>query len=726
MNFSNDDDKRRAKRADAGGGEPSRGGGSRGPEIARSLRKHETAVLNRWYETQFDAQRLRHFQIAGADRMTRSTASREFLIPLFRLLLAYIKTGECRFRDVYLNERLRYAPHREDPAIRKAFFEEVIPPDECAILDIIELELRDSVREVLLDLHATLLAGPGGAPVNLLAVGDCLMTELRAFLLARCREEGIHLDMRELYFSASAGNGISTQDITRYLQSNRMDVIALSFLTYQGLPLYPALLREAENLSASEADNRVTVIVKAIRQFVTDLREFTDAPFLLHNASGLPLSRWRKHLPLLPPLSARSQVLLELLNTAIQDLAQHTPNVILVDEHAIAVDRGHRNSARPIIPRKIAAGAHFHPSHFGQYLAETYTDILRSFRDLRKAKVLFLDFDGTLWDGLMAEGSVNQYHDRQQLLRRLKDGGMLLVAISKNNSSVLRWSEMTLQPTDFALMKVNWNPKVQSIREAADVLDLGLDSFVFIDDNPAERELVRTQVPAVCVLDAHDPYTWHSMERLLCFPNTRETEEARVRTEIYRTQAARREALVHAVDYPAMMASLEMTVRFGKASTAELARVSELIQRTNQFNTTTIRYTKAELRALLHDPLHALYFADVSDKFGNLGIVAIVIVERHDGEVIFDSVVMSCRAMGFGLEQLMLCLVMHSEAAVRYVGRFIPTDRNSPAATLYAEAGFRQTSETQWTIDAGADLPEGPSWFSVDYVDGRRTAGRTQ
>lgn len=725
MNLSDDDNKHRAERAGAGSGEHSPDVVSRGPEIARSLRKHEAAVRNRWYETQFDAQRLRHFQIAGADRMTPSTASKEFLTPLFRLLLAYIETGERRYRDVYLNERLRYAPHREDPAIRKAFFEEVIPPDEGAILDATDSEFRDRVRKLLLDLHATLLAGPGGQPVNLLAVGDCLMTELRAFLIARCREEGIHLDMRELYFSASAGKGISTEEITRYLQSNRMDVIALSFLTYQGLPLYPALLREAGNLSASEVDNRVTVIVKAIRQFITDLREFTDAPFLLHNACGLPLTRWRKYLPVLSPLSRRSHTLLELLNSAIRDLAQNTPNVILVDEHAVAMNHGYRNSATPIIPRKIAAGAHFHPSHFGQYLADIYTDVLRSFRDLRKAKVLFLDFDGTLWDGVMAEGSVNQYQDRQQLLRRLKDGGMLLVATSKNNPSSLRWSEITLQPADFALMKISWNPKVQSIREAADVLDLGLDSFVFIDDNPAERELVRTQIPAVCVLDALDPYTWHSMERLLCFPNIRETEEAKVRTEIYRTQAARREALVRAVDYPAMMASLEMAVRFGKASTGELARVSELIQRTNQFNTTTIRYTKAELRSLLKDPLHAVYFADVSDKFGNLGIVAVIIVERRDDEVIFDSFVMSCRAMGLGLEQLMLRLVMSSEAAVRYVGRFIPTDRNSPAATLYTEAGFRQTSEAEWTMDAVADLPEGPSWFSVDYVDGRIAARST-
>jgi FkbH-like protein len=691
-------------------------------EVARSLRKHEARILSQWYESQFAPPRLRHFQVAGAERMTREAAAKEFLTPLLRLLLAFVETGQDRFRDVYLIERLRYAPHRADPAILRAFFEEVIPPDERAILELVSTEVRDRVQKLLHDLHAALLADPGGDAVNLLAIGDCLMWELRAFLIAGCRSAGIHLDMREMYFSARAGKGISTQDVTLFLQSNRMDVVALSFLTYEGLPLYPALLREVEDLSASEVDSRVTAIIKTMREFITDLRQFTDAPFLLHNASGLPLTRWRKHLPLLPPVSRRKREVLGLLNRAIRDLADHTSKVVLIDEQAIASARGYRNSARAVIPRKIARGSHFHPAQFGNYLAEAYSDILKSFRDLRKAKVLLLDFDGTLWDGVMAEGRVNQHHDRQKLLRRLKEGGILLVAASKNNPSNLRWSEMTLQPGDFALMKINWNPKVQSIREAADMLDLGVDSFVFIDDNPAERDLVRTRIPGVCVLDAHDPYTWRSIERLLSFPNTRETEEARARTEIYRTQAARREALVHAVDYPAMMASLGMKVRFGRASVRELGRLSELIQRTNQFNTTTIRYSKAELQALLHDPGHGVYFGDVSDKFGNLGIVVVVIVERHGSEVIFDSFVMSCRAMGFGLEQLMLRLVMDSEGASRYVGRFIPTDRNSPASVLYSDAGFLQTNDTEWTLDASAVLPEVPSWFVIERGDMRRAS----
>ena len=671
-------------------------------------------------------ERLRHFRVAAADRLPREAAVKEFLTPLFRLLLAFFETGQSRFRDVYLNERLRYAPHQSDPAIRRAFFGEVIPLDESAILDVLarkSVTVHNGCSGIFMS-HSLLSQGRCREPAGNWGLPH---DRVESFFTPLCQTAGINLEMRDLYFSAVARIGISTQDVIRFLRSNRMDLIALSFLTYQGLPLYSALLREAESLTSSEIEQRVTTIVKAMREFMTDLREFTDAPFLLHNASGLPLSRWRKHLRFLPAISKSTRRVVELLNRSIRDLADHTTNVVLVDEQAIASQRGYRNCVRAVIPAKIARDSHFHTAYFGNYLAETYSDIVRSFRDLRKAKVLLVDFDGTLWEGLMAEGAVSQHRDRQELLRRLKEAGILLVAASKNNPSNLRWNEMTLQPSDFALMKINWNPKVQSIREAADVLDLGVDSFVFIDDNPAERELVRSQIPAVCVLDAQDPSTWCSLERLLCFPNTRQTEEARARTEMYRTQAARREALVHAFDYPAMMASLGMTARFGQASVRELDRVSELIQRTNQFNTTTIRYSKAELQGLLQSPNHAIYFADVSDKFGNLGVVAVVIVERRDNDVIFDSFVMSCRAMGFGLEHLMLRLVMDSEKeASRFLGRFIPTDRNSPASNLYAEAGFLQIADREWIMDADAVWPEVPSWFSIEQMGRPLAASRTQ
>jgi len=333
---------------------------------------------------------------------------------------------------------------------------------------------------------------------------------------------------------------------------------------------------------------------------------------------------------------------------------------------------------------------------------------------MRKAKVLLVDCDNTLWRGVMAEGDVEHFHDRQQLLRRLREGGMLLVALSKNEASNIRWQEMTLQPSDFVLHKFNWDLKVRSAEQAARELDLGLDSFVFIDDNPVELELMRTQLPKVRALDANDPFTWRACERLLAFPNTRDTAEARARTELYRQQASRREAMARGFDYESMMRGLDLEVEFGRATSSDLTRLSELVQRTNQFNTTTIRYRREQLAALLGSDEHRVYVASMRDKFGDVGLVVSVIVRDTPEERVIDSFVMSCRAMGFELERLVMSLVLDAEGGTKpIVGRFVPSDRNAPAMHLYSSNGFSKRGEHEWLLAPAAPRTAAPTWFGV-------------
>lgn len=685
--------------------------------VARAIRALESdrrEIIAAWYRTQFAPDLLRRYGVAGAEDQPRESLERSFLEPLLLLLIACLRTGAGRFRDVYRDERLRYAPHQATPAVRTAYFREILPADEEVLLRPLEgnPEAAATLRSFLDELHAPLMETQGGDRIHLLAVGDCLLNELRVFLPGRCRPAGIDLDIRCLYFSALVGRGLTTEQVLGYLERQAPDLIAFSFLSYEGLPPYPALLRQADHLDAEELDTRVTALTATIRQFLADLRERTDVPFLVHNASGLPLTRLRNHLLLLTPLSGGRRRVVAALNRALAEIVAHTPNTLLIDEAAVARGRGLRRCARPVVPSSTAREAFFHTSRFGEFLAEPYAEVLRSYRDLRKAKVLLVDFDNTLWDGVMADGPVRHDLQAQRLLRELKDAGMLLVALSKNDPGNIRWDEMMLVPSDFVLQKISWNLKAQSIEEAAQALDLGLDSFVLIDDNPAERELVRSQLPAVRVLDAGDPFTWQSLERLLAFPNTRATEEAKARTDMYRAQALRHEARSHEYDYPALMASLELEARFGPATSRDLDRVGELVQRTNQFNTTTIRHTRQQLQQFLASPDHGVYVTELSDKFGKLGLVAVVIVRREAAAVIFDSFVMSCRAMGFGLECLMLRLTMDAEGDGRqYVGRFIPTDRNTPAAGLFPENGFVATDTGNFTLDAAAPRPPLPEWI---------------
>jgi FkbH-like protein len=470
------------------------------------------------------------------------------------------------------------------------------------------------------------------------------------------------------------------------------------------------LLREADRLTPEEIDQRATAIVGLMRRFLGELREYTDVPFLVHNASGLPLARARRLLPLLAPLSRGRRQVVEALNAAIAQIVENTPHALLIDEMAVAQAQGHREAAKPAVQH--ARNAQFHTARFGQGLAMTYADTLASMHRMRRTKVIAVDFDNTLWHGVMADGDVVHHGDRQQLLRKAKEGGILLVAVSKNDPKNVRWEEMRLQPEDFVLHKIGWGLKVESIAAAARELDLGLDSFAFVDDNDAECEFVRTQLPAVQVWNSNDAFTWRSFERLLRLPNVTPTAEARNRTELYRQQAMRKEALSTSFDYPEMMASLALAVEFRRMMARDLDRVTELVQRTNQFNTTTKRYSRQELQGFAQSDRHRVYVASLADKFGTLGLVLVAIVELRDDEAVIDSFIMSCRAMGFQLEQTALRLMVGSEADRRWRGLFVASDRNTPASTLYSDCGFA-ASDGDWVLTDPSRLPDVPRWFTV-------------
>ena len=685
--------------------------------VAKTLRGARDEIVSAWHRSQFDASFLDRYGVAGAAELSPDAAIRSFIDPLFRLLVEYAATGEARFREVYLDERLRYAPHLAEPEVRRAFFSELLAEDERAVLASTRASASQhaALRALLGEIHAPLLASLAGAKtIRLVAVGDCLMADIRSFLTARARAADIHLDVRTLYFSTVADRSLSTDSVMRFIEQNPTDLIALSFLTFSALPLYPALLRAADRSDRAECEASMAGLLSVMQRSLEHLRQHTDAPFLLHNASGLPLTPWRERLPMPPIASGRRRMLAE-LNARIGELAGSIRNTIVIDEARVAREKGVRECARTALPASITRHAFFHTNRLGEHLAPEYDDVVRSFAQLRRAKVLVVDLDNTLWNGVMAEGPVTHFVERQKLLKQLKNAGMLLAVASKNDPASIRWNELSLSPEDFVLLKINWGLKVESVRQAAQELDLGLDSFVFIDDNPVERDLMTRELPKVRTLDATDPTTWRWVERLLVFPNTRDTDEARTRTELYKQQVSRREEMSKGFDYGAMMHSLGLEVEFGRARASDLARLAELVQRTNQFNTTTIRYTREQLSSLLKRDDHRVYVGSLRDKFGDLGLVASAIVRDGPGERIIESFVMSCRAMGFQLELLVLRLVLTTEGRTQpVVGRFVPTDRNAPAAELFSSQHFLSRGPTEWVLATDAMLPEAPDWFSIE------------
>ena len=680
--------------------------------LAVALERGKTEFVTACYENQFAADLLQRFPNPYASEASRDEVERWFLAPLLDVLIHYARTGDPDYRHMYLSERRRYAPHRHGSQELRAYFAAVLPFEERLFTRPLDRS-ADAAIQWLQTLHAPLVSPAQGPELRLLAIGDCLLNEIQTFLLPLAVDAGTDLDIRYYYFSGLLGANIEQDGIAGTIKSGGVDLIAASYLTYEGIPLYRSLLESADRASPEDMQALVRGIMGFMSSHLAQVRELTDAPILLHNASGLPLTRWRMHVPLLPALSRGRRTAIGLLNAEIRKLSDEVSNCFLIDEYGITREHGLRDCARSILPPRIQKHAQFHPAVIGKHLADAYLDVMRDILILRKTKLLLVDFDNTLWHGVMADGPVEHFGARQQLLKRLSQQGIVLAALSKNDPANIRWEEMQLAAEDFVSLKINWNLKPNSIREIAAELSLGLDSFVLVDDNPVERELVRVELPSVQTLDATEEGTWRALERLFRMPNTRETSEARARTQMYREQAKRAQAVTDGSDYPSLMRALDLRGRIGLAKRSDLDRAAELVQRTNQFNTTTIRYSRGQLEEVMASPDGDLFVGELSDKFGDLGVVIAAVVKRTGDGAVIENFVMSCRAMGFGMEHATLAEIIAKQDGRRIIGRFVPSSRNQPASNFFAGAGFKQETENgEWMLEG--ELAAGAPWIRIE------------
>lgn len=627
--------------------------------------------------------------------------AKRYIRPLLKLLAKFFKTRDDTFLFMYLDERLRYSPHRLPRKEREVFFQGLLYC-ECEVLA--SLGMPEEVLAEYRNVNFNLIQSEVEREISILAVGDCLLNEVRVFLPHLMKDKSV--DMRCIYFSANQSSKLDLGEIKKYLASFKVDLITFSFLSYEALPGYSRLLLNASSMDKGELIRQASQLIKIVKESLMELREFCATTFLLHGVSGLPLDRIRKHMPLVKPLDNDQEFLVSYLNEGIRKVSEELENCIFLDEKKVAESVGYRRVSKEIVPQSRYGGM-FHTTWFGKYLAEkVYAPVVDAYANLENCKLLLVDFDNTLWNGVMADGEVLHYHERQGLLKRLKESGILLVAVSKNSPENIRWDEMTLSQDDFALLKISWNTKVQSVKEIAETLNLGTNSFVLIDDSLQERSLMKEEFPEVVCLDSLEEDTWVYLEQMLEFPNTQNTEEAKKRTQMYQDQAARKKEMEAEVDYPSMMRSLRLWYKFEGVSDKQVGRVLELISRTNQFNTTTRRYTKNHLDEMMKSKHFTLLYGELGDKFGSHGLVAVLILEeqRRDNRLclVVDSFIMSCRAMGFSFEYQLLSEIEDlavQMGAQTLIGKFIPTDRNSPCSTIFENAGFSRIDEVEWELD---------------------------
>lgn len=365
-----------------------------------------------------------------------------------------------------------------------------------------------------------------------------------------------------------------------------------------------------------------------------------------------------------------------------------------------------------------------HPRAAEMY-GEQVARLVAAGRGLSK-KCLVLDLDNTLWGGVIGDegvegialgqgsGQGEAFVEFQRYCKGLSARGVLLAVCSKNDEANAmapfeRHPEMVLRSGDILCFVANWDDKAENLRGIAETLNIGLDSLVFVDDNPAERELIRRELPMVAVPEMPgDPAGFAG--RLAAagyFEGLKTTEEDRVRCEQYKANAERTQLRGTTTDLASYLESLRMTMVAAPIDLMSLTRVTQLINKTNQFNLTTVRLTEAEVCATMRDPKFLTLQVRLADRFGDNGMIAVVLARVSGSEAVIEEWLMSCRVLGRRVEEACLnALVEACEArgVKRLVGVYRPTEKNGMVREMYGALGFARVAgedggETRWVLE---------------------------
>lgn len=399
------------------------------------------------------------------------------------------------------------------------------------------------------------------------------------------------------------------------------------------------------------------------------------------------------------------------LNEALAGLADTTPNLYLNDLAYLQAQYG-----MDAFSDATAWYAYKYPCAIDKLpvLAKSAAAIIKSLFG-RNKKALALDLDNTLWGGVIGddgpEGIVlgsetptgMAYAAFQQYLKELGQAGILLNVDSKNEpanaEAGFARGDSVLKKEDFVCFKANWQPKSENLAAMAKEINILPESFVFMDDNPAEREIIRQQLPGVAVpeLSAPEDYV-RALDHACWFETTTLSADDRKRTDMYRQNARRAELESSFGSYDDYLKSLEMTGEFGPFDAAHAERITQLINKTNQFNLTTRRYSAAEVEALIGDPAHLTLYGRLTDRFGDNGIVTAVIGALQGDTLDIELWIMSCRTFKRELEYALfdqLAADARTAGVRRVVGHYYPTAKNLLTRDFYATLGFELKAEDE-------------------------------
>lgn len=365
------------------------------------------------------------------------------------------------------------------------------------------------------------------------------------------------------------------------------------------------------------------------------------------------------------------------------------------------------------------------------YAAKAVTDVLAAMAGKLK-KCVVLDLDNTLWGGVIGDdglggieigelGRGHAFTDFQRWLKQLRECGILLAVCSKNHEDTAKepfiaHEDMILRLEDISVFVANWEDKASNIRLIQETLNIGMDSMVFLDDNPFERNLVRQMIPEIEVPELpEDPALYLGfLQQCNYFDTVSYAGESADRTKQYQAEFARKKLEHSYTSIEDYLKSLDMVGEAKPFTPLRYARIAQLTQRSNQFNLRTVRYTEDEIARVAEDEHYLTLYYTLKDKFGDHGLVGVVIMEKTEGQELFiDTWLMSCRVLKRGMEEFMVNGMFqaareHGFTAVN--GEYIPTPKNKMVKDIYPTMGFLETGENRYRL-AVEDYREKTVWI---------------
>lgn len=404
------------------------------------------------------------------------------------------------------------------------------------------------------------------------------------------------------------------------------------------------------------------------------------------------------------------------INAGLMDLSIALSDLFICDISSLQNEHGRKQFFAPVsyVTSGLTISLECIPD-----VALQFTRIIMAIEG-RFMKCVILDLDNTIWGGIIGDdgmegiqigglGIGKAFSEMQMWIKQLKNRGIIVAVCSKNDETIAKepfhkHPDMVLRLEDIAVFVANWENKVSNIQYIQTILNIGFDSMVFLDDNPFEREMVKSAIPELCVPSLPgDPAEYLTYLRTLnLFETASYSENDRNRGEQYLQEARRVELKSSYSDEGDFLSSLEMKIDVKEFDLFSVPRLAQLSQRSNQFNLRTIRYTNEQVKGVIEDKNRYGIQVALKDRFGSYGLISMVILERKEDALFIDSWIMSCRVLKRGVEHFVLdkLVELAKQCNVRFLhGEYIPSAKNGLVKDHYKTLGFMLCNNNIWQLD---------------------------